>query len=49
MKQSDVLAKWIDELSDSQLMTAFDQCLTRDEISLMWCLANEIEKRQLSI
>lgn len=49
MKQDAILSRWIANLSDKDLMAAFDQSLAEDEISLVWRLADEIEKRKLSI
>ena len=49
MKQDDVLKRWITELSDEDLMDAFDQCLAKDEVALMWFLADDIQRPRLEI
>lgn len=49
MKQDAILSRWIADLSDEGLMVAFDQGLAEDEIPLVWRLADEIERRKLSI
>ena len=49
MKQDDILSRWIADLLDRDLMEAFDESLAKDQVSLMWRLADEIEKRKISI
>lgn len=49
MKQDDILDRWIADLLDRDLMEAFDESLAKDQVHLMWRLADEIDKRKLSI
>jgi hypothetical protein len=49
MKQDAILNRWIADLLNDDLMVAFDQSLADDEIPLVWRIADEIEKRKLSI
>lgn len=49
MKHDNVLKDWIDGRSDEELMSAFDKSLVRDEIALICKLADEFEKRRLSV
>lgn len=44
-----VLLAWIAGLEDKVLLDAFDRSLVEDEIALMWHLADEIDRRKLSV
>ena len=41
--------RWIAGLSDGALLQSFEQALAEDKTPLMWRIADEIERRRLSI